>query len=435
MIKVKKDSLFQVEMTGKFDVDSTLIKKMNQEIELAYKSLNTSMLKDKQFSFIMERELETKKLFMSEYGEYIYKKATDGNKNNLPLESLVDRVLRQHSFLVNPEIETDSSFCEFRIKERHDKMAAVILWGILRSKKSGEQLIENMLKPSEEAYQLLPHFEKVRHLDLETVSISLINNAGYITFKNSNSLNAEDNSLVRDMETAVDLISLSKEAKVGILRGGKVNNSKYKGQRVFSAGINLKHFRQGKISFINFLVSRELGYVNKIVRGIRVPSEFSSNIFLEIDTPWLSVVDNFAIGGGMQLLLASDYVLGETYSYASLPAAKEGIVPGLANLRLGPLSNERFAKQVILHGKIIHANSDDGKLIFDSLESSEDIDEKLIDIVKMLAQPAVAINKKMMRIAREPLELYREYISEFILRQAERLYASDVEKSPGEQGA
>ena len=44
-------------------------------------------------------------------------------------------------------------------------------------------------------------------------------------------------------------------------------------------------------------------------------------------------VDAFAIGGGCQYLLAMDYVVAASDAYMTLPARKEGIIPGAANLR------------------------------------------------------------------------------------------------------
>ena len=48
----------------------------------------------------------------------------------------------------------------------------------------------------------------------------------------------------------------------------------------------------------------------------------------------MGAVESFAIGGHCQILLALDYVLAADDAYMTLPARKEGIIPGAANLRL-----------------------------------------------------------------------------------------------------
>src|SRR5690606_22192242 len=113
------------------------------------------------------------------------------------------------------------------------------------------------------------------------------------------------------------------------------------GQRVFSAGINLKHLHQGKISFVEFLLRRELGYISKIKRGL-LDIDVQLGDRRTKDKPWIAAVDSFAIGGGAQLLLVFDKVIASEDSYFSLPAAQEGIVPGLANLRLAKLTGGRI---------------------------------------------------------------------------------------------
>ena len=66
-----------------------------------------------------------------------------------------------------------------------------------------------------------------------------------------------------------------------------------------------------------------------------------------IEKPWIAAVDAFAIGGHCQLLLAVDYVLAASDAFMTLPARKEGIIPGLANLRLPRFTGDRIARQAI----------------------------------------------------------------------------------------
>ena len=53
-----------------------------------------------------------------------------------------------------------------------------------------------------------------------------------------------------------------------MFRGGVVDHPRYAGERIFGAGINLTHLYHGRIDFLFYLV-RDLGYVNKIYRGLR----------------------------------------------------------------------------------------------------------------------------------------------------------------------
>ena len=86
------------------------------------------------------------------------------------------------------------------------------------------------------------------------------------------------------------------------MRGAVVEHPKYKGRRVFGAGINLTHLYHGRIPFVWYL-QRDLGYVNKLYRGLALaddapPDEFGGRT---IEKPWIAAVEAFAIGGHCQV--------------------------------------------------------------------------------------------------------------------------------------
>ena len=73
--------------------------------------------------------------------------------------------------------------------------------------------------------------------------------------------------------------------------------------------------------------------------------------------PWIAALDVFAIGGGCQHLLVTDYVLAAKDAYMTLPARKEGIIPGLSNLRLPRFVGDRIARQAIMYGRRLDCDS------------------------------------------------------------------------------
>ena len=146
-----------------------------------------------------------------------------------------------------------------------------------------------------------------------------------------------------------------------------MSHPRYRGKRVFSAGINLKALHAGGISLVDFLLRRELGYIHKLVRGVLV-EDGSPWPSPTIAKPWVAAVDSFAIGGGMQLLLVFDHVLAAADAYFSLPAAQEGIVPGAASFRLTRCAGPRLSRQVILEGRRIWATEPAARLLVDEVD-------------------------------------------------------------------
>jgi thioesterase DpgC len=248
-------------------------------------------------------------------------------------------------------------------------------------------------------------------------------------------LNAEDGRQVDDMETAVDLALLDPAVRVGLLRGGKMSHPRYRGKRVFSAGINLKYLSSGGISLVDFLLRRELGYIHKLVRGVLAdddrPGWWHSP---RIDKPWVAAVDGFAIGGGAQLLLVFDRVLASSDAYFSLPAAKEGIIPGAANLRLGRFAGPRLSRQVILEGRRIWAKEPEARLLVDEVVEPDELDAAIERSLARLDGDAVLANRRMLHLAEESPDGFRAYMAEFALQQALRLYGQDVIDKVGRFG-
>ena len=155
-----------------------------------------------------------------------------------------------------------------------------------------------------------------------------------VTVKNPRFLNAEDDDTLDDTETAADVALFDPTSEICVLRGDVVDHPKYAGRKIFSAGINLTHLYRGKIPYL-WYIRRDMGIVNKMLRGLAMGSASPDEVYGGTrEKPWVAQLDIFAIGGGCQYLLVMDYVVAGSDAYMTLPARKEGIIPGAANLRL-----------------------------------------------------------------------------------------------------
>lgn len=359
--------------------------------------------------------------FMDRHAEEIYDRLTDGRSARPRLAELVAAAADAFPALVPPAGPTET---------RADKAGreidqGIFLRGVLRSSTVGGHLLTSMLQPTERALRLLPAFRRTGVLQTTSVRMERRDGVAHLTMCRDDCLNAEDSQQVDDMETAVDLALLDPAVRVGVLRGGTMTHSRYRGRRVFSAGINLKALHAGEISLVDFLLRREVGYISKLVRGLLVERDDAWRS-ATVEKPWVAAVDTFAIGGGCQLLLVFDHVIAGTDAYVSLPAAKEGIVPGVSNLRLGRVAGTRLARQVILGGRRIRATEPDARLLIDEVVEPDEIDAAVDRAADALRAPAVVPNRSMLNLAEEPLEVFRAYVAEFALQQALRLHAEDV---------
>ncbi|WP_267244920.1 (3,5-dihydroxyphenyl)acetyl-CoA 1,2-dioxygenase DpgC [Streptomyces sp. PR69] len=368
-----------------------------------------------------------RRAFLAAHTEAVYDAVTANRSRHLRLPDVVYAVADRFPGLAPTRAQMDAERAYIQAdKEGREIDQGLLCGALLRSPSVGRHLIDAMLMPTPRALELLEEFRATGRAALDSLVVERRGGAAHVTFRNTHCLNAEDNRLIADLETAVDLALLDDQVWVGVLRGGEVDHPKYQGRRVFSAGINLKDLRDGAISFLDFLMGRELGYLNKILRGLCVAPEAAAWAERTTQKPWVGAVDTFAIGGGMQLLLVLDRVIAEEDAYVSLPAAEEGIVPGLGNLRLGRLTGARLSRQVILGGRRIAMRDREASLVCDEIVPAEELDEAVERAVRDLSAPAVAANRRMLNLSEEPLDLFREYLAEFAVTQVARAYSDDV---------
>jgi thioesterase DpgC len=218
---------------------------------------------------------------------------------------------------------------------------------------------------------------------------------------------------------AIDVALLDARSEVCVLRGGPVDHPKWAGRRVFGAGINLTHLYQGRIRYLWYLI-RDLGLVNKLYRGLAFPDESPEKNSRE--KIWIAAIESFAIGGHCQILLTTDYNLAAQDAYLTLPARKEGIVPGAANLRLARFVGDRIARQAIMAERRIDCASPEGMMICDEVVPAEQVDPALQAVVEKLTSSGVvsaAGNRRSFRIEQEPLDAFRRYMSVYAREQAQ----------------
>jgi (3,5-dihydroxyphenyl)acetyl-CoA 1,2-dioxygenase len=297
----------------------------------------------------------------------------------------------------------------------------IFLAHVLASETAGRHLCHAMLLPRADTAELLAKLKIGGSVDLGKVTVERRGKATLVTAGNPRFLNAEDNSTIDAMEIAVDLAILDPATDVAVLRGGVVEHPKYSGRRLLGAGINLTHLYRGEIPFVWFL-KRDLGFVHKFLRGVARPDAVPDDVHgTGIEKPWIAALDGFAIGGHCQILLTMDYVLAADDAFMTLPARKEGIIPGAANLRMPRFTGDRIARQAIQYGRKLVCDSPEGRLICDEIAPAADMDGALARVIAGLTSSgavSTASNRRALRIGQESLDVFRKYFSAYARDQA-----------------
>ena len=345
--------------------------------------------------------------------EQLYDELTDGCTKPVRLEELVYGAAERVPGLVPTRAEMQAE----RARKLADKEGLELAQGLLIAEflanpRTGRHLVESMLHPTRMALDHLDELRSTATVDLGRARVTRQGRAGVLELCNPRHLNAEDGSTLPETEAAVDLVLLDPEIEVGVFRGGVVDHPRYAGERIFGAGINLTLLYQGRIDYL-FYVVRDLGYVNKIFRGLAGP--------LATEKLWIAGVERYAIGGACQLLHVMDHVIAVRGSRLYLPARKEGIIPGASNLRLPRFVGDRAARQAILSGREWTAGDPDADLICDEIVEADEIDaaiERRIEALTSSGLVNAAANRAAMRVGAEPLDLFREYMATYAREQA-----------------
>jgi thioesterase DpgC len=322
----------------------------------------------------------------------------------------------------DPKLPNESALAEeaarpLNAKKGLERAQGAFLADVLGDPTAGTHLCHASLLPLPESRERAAEFERSGRLDLGGASVERVGRAAIVTMQNPRHLNAEDEVTLRPLETAIDVALLDTRSEVCVLRGGKVEHPRHAGKRLFGAGINLTHLYQGKIRYLWYIL-RDLGLVNKIYRGLAVPD--ASPEVESREKMWIGAIEGFAIGGHCQIVLTLDYVLAADGAYMTLPARKEGIIPGAANLRLDRFVGARIARQAVLAELRIDCASPEGKLVCDEIVT--DMDAALARTIEKLTGSGVvsaAGNRRAFRITEEPLDSFRRYMSVYAREQAQ----------------
>jgi thioesterase DpgC len=365
---------------------------------------------------------ESRERFLRAHVAALYDALTDRRSRLLRVDALCERAALAYPGLVPDRVTLEREARRaLREKEGHEIDQGLLLAHVLADPTAGMHLCHAMLLPRAESLEQLAALERDASVDLGAASVRRAGSASIITLSNPRFLNAEDETTLAAAESAVDLALLDPATEICVLRGSTVAHPKYAGRRLFGAGINLTHLYLGRIPYL-FYMTRDLGCVNKIYRGLAArewsPDETAGRT---LEKPWIATAETFAIGGHCQYLLVMDHIIAARDAYMTLPARKEGIIPGAANLRLPRFVGDRIARQAILLERRLDCDSPEGRMICDEIVAPDAVDAALSAAIEKFTGSGVvsaAGNRRALRTGQEPLDLFRRYMAVYAREQA-----------------
>jgi (3,5-dihydroxyphenyl)acetyl-CoA 1,2-dioxygenase len=370
---------------------------------------------------ILTASCSSRNRFLQAHARALYEDLTAGLLRHVRVDELVYAAAARIPGLVptRQAVEAEAQ-CLQKDKDGHEIDQGILLNHFLADRSCGLHLCHTMLRPHPDSVSQASRLQAEGRIAFNTAIVERRDKASFVYMKNPRYLNAEDETTLGDTERAVDLAMLDPKTEICVLRGAAIEGGKYHGQNVLSSGINLTHLYQGKISYLWYII-RDMGFVNKFFRGLAGDASPDEELGETLEKPWVAVVEKFAIGGGCQYLLTMDYVLAASDAYMTLPARKEGIIPGAANLRLPRFVGDRIARQAIMYDRRIGCHSPEGRMICDEIAAPAAIEPALGAVIERLTSSgvvSVAGNRRAFRIVQEPLDLFRSYMAVYAREQA-----------------
>lgn len=374
---------------------------------------------------------QVREAFLRRHAAAVYDRLTDGRRRSLRLDDVAWAAAAAFPGLA-------PTAAELAVEREYPQMhqdgvqidQGILFAHLFADRACGLHLLHVMNRPTPSALERLASFRATGRASFPSMTLERQGALGRITFHHQAWLNAEDEEYQEALEILVDLVLLDDAIQVGVLRGAPMTKAKYAGRRVFGAGINLTQLYHGKIGLVRFMLDRETGPLGKIYRGLSAPELDPRDVAGEVDRvekPFVAGVDAFAIGGHCQMLLILDAVVAQRGSYFNLPARKEGIIPGVSNLRLPRFVGERATRQGIFFNRDFAADSVEGRMLCDDVVDGEDameqaIARRAVELTSAGVTSMVA-NRRALRAGAEPIDDFRRYMAVYAREQAYCLYS------------
>lgn len=225
-----------------------------------------------------------------------------------------------------------------------------------------------------------------------------------ITLDRPERLNAMHYPGVRDLDAVTQLLDDEQDVRLVTIEGAG---------RAFCSGIDLKELAAGEIN---------MKYYPTWERALRR--------FETMDAIVLCLVHGYAIGGGLQLALASDIRVCTPSAEMGLPAIEEGLIPGLGTWRLARYIGMGRAKQMTILGNRIDGEEAHRIGLVDHLVDEETIHEEFDELV----EEYMRVNSQGCRLSKQAMIAcfdldYEEFLDRYLELQAEAINSVDYDEA------
>ncbi len=198
-----------------------------------------------------------------------------------------------------------------------------------------------------------------------------------ITFNRPKAMNALSSSLLEEFSGALDEISRDEGIRTLILTGS--------GDKAFVAGADIT-----EIARLNVIQAKHFSKSGQTTIGK----------LQNLPIPVIAAVNGFALGGGLEVALASDFIYASENAKFGMPEITLGVIPGFGGTqRLPRLIGGNMAKELVLTGNMISASEAKELGIVNKIFTGD----QLMDEVMKTAKSIASRGKVSLRAAKQSI--------------------------------
>jgi enoyl-CoA hydratase len=171
-------------------------------------------------------------------------------------------------------------------------------------------------------------------MNFENIIVTQKESIALVTINRPTKLNALNIKTIEELHTAFSALESDAHVKAIIITGS--------GEKAFVAGADISEFAN-----FNMEEGTELAR-----QGQKILFDFVQNL----STPVIAAVNGFALGGGLELAMASHFRVASTNAKMGLPEVSLGVIPGYGGTqRLPQLVGKGKAMEMIMTAGMISA--------------------------------------------------------------------------------
>lgn len=171
-------------------------------------------------------------------------------------------------------------------------------------------------------------------MSTDFVKVEILEAIAIVTIDKEASYNALNNQVLSELKTTFKSLTKDSNVKGCILTGA--------GEKAFIAGADIKEMAA--------MDEKEAQNFSELGQQV-------TNLIENAPFPVIAAVNGFALGGGLEMAMACDYIYATSNAIFGLPEVSLGLIPGFGGTqRLARICGRNIAKEMIYSGKKIDAN-------------------------------------------------------------------------------